>query len=103
MIRRPPRSTLFPYTTLFRSWYRLAIPTLPGRGNASRLGPRDFRERGGAEARRFALLLAAQRLEHLLGGDRHFVDAHAHRVVHRVRDRGRDRKQRSLAALLGTV
>src|SRR5690554_7646864 len=22
MIRRPPRSTLFPYTTLFRSWYK---------------------------------------------------------------------------------
>src|SRR5260221_8746093 len=30
MIRRPPRSTLFPYTTLFRSLYRSepdAIPT----------------------------------------------------------------------------
>src|SRR5258707_12570443 len=27
MIRRPPRSTLFPYTTLFRSW-------TPGLGNA---------------------------------------------------------------------
>src|SRR3712207_8667064 len=26
MIRRPPRSTLFPYTTLFRSW---ASPTDP--------------------------------------------------------------------------
>src|SRR5256885_6134508 len=26
MIRRPPRSTLFPYTTLFRSW----IGTIPG-------------------------------------------------------------------------
>src|SRR2546430_11129161 len=27
MIRRPPRSTLFPYTTLFRSWeYRHAPP-----------------------------------------------------------------------------
>src|SRR2546430_12432225 len=27
MIRRPPRSTLFPYTTLFRSWQRpLASP-----------------------------------------------------------------------------
>src|SRR3712207_8393343 len=26
MIRRPPRSTLFPYTTLFRSWW--AEPTL---------------------------------------------------------------------------
>src|SRR3712207_7287144 len=24
MIRRPPRSTLFPYTTLFRSWQRRA-------------------------------------------------------------------------------
>src|SRR5689334_24319184 len=24
MIRRPPRSTLFPYTTLFRSWSYLA-------------------------------------------------------------------------------
>src|SRR2546422_1408633 len=31
MIRRPPRSTLFPYTTLFRSdriW--IAAPSLPG-------------------------------------------------------------------------
>src|SRR3712207_2703947 len=28
MIRRPPRSTLFPYTTLFRSWY-LAPQPLP--------------------------------------------------------------------------
>src|SRR3712207_7049799 len=25
MIRRPPRSTLFPYTTLFRSWFQLAL------------------------------------------------------------------------------
>src|SRR2546430_13473841 len=41
MIRRPPRSTLFPYTTLFRSWYRhqiyapgfytgYGVKTLPG-------------------------------------------------------------------------
>src|SRR3712207_8927951 len=35
MIRRPPRSTLFPYTTLFRSWER-EIPM-------ARLGePREF-------------------------------------------------------------
>src|SRR2546425_8486161 len=26
MIRRPPRSTLFPYTTLFRSQYQIAQP-----------------------------------------------------------------------------
>src|SRR5256885_11105934 len=25
MIRRPPRSTLFPYTTLFRSWPQLGV------------------------------------------------------------------------------
>src|SRR2546422_9939717 len=31
MIRRPPRSTLFPYTTLFRS-----IDTAPFRGGSSR-------------------------------------------------------------------
>src|SRR3712207_7589206 len=29
MIRRPPRSTLFPYTTLFRSRYRLQREGLP--------------------------------------------------------------------------
>src|SRR5919205_3122712 len=38
MIRRPPRSTLFPYTTLFRSgcpWSRTARTTRP-RGPAAR-------------------------------------------------------------------
>src|SRR3989441_7165089 len=30
MIRRPPRSTLFPYTTLFRSLFRLAADAQPG-------------------------------------------------------------------------
>src|SRR3712207_7653948 len=33
MIRRPPRSTLFPYTTLFRSdfahWYAMPAPIMP--------------------------------------------------------------------------
>src|SRR3712207_6862910 len=33
MIRRPPRSTLFPYTTLFRS-----LPPRPSRGRARRGG-----------------------------------------------------------------
>src|SRR5260370_29347010 len=35
MIRRPPRSTLFPYTTLFRSWRIRLSPT-----NSSRRAPR---------------------------------------------------------------
>src|SRR5258708_12710405 len=57
MIRRPPRSTLFPYTTLFRSWYHdetVTRPTFVSRGyNPTyralmfRLDPRDYyRERG---------------------------------------------------------
>src|SRR5438067_4129441 len=29
MIRRPPRSTLFPYTTLFRSRPIKSVPTMP--------------------------------------------------------------------------
>src|SRR2546428_14086603 len=38
MIRRPPRSTLFPYTTLFRSLQRISTPYdgLPGKGSAFR-------------------------------------------------------------------
>src|SRR5258707_9421743 len=47
MIRRPPRSTLFPYTTLFRSWrISNALPAssvpLDGRGSCgcSELGDR---------------------------------------------------------------
>src|SRR5947199_6845815 len=31
MIRRPPRSTLFPYTTLFRSLHALALEDRAGR------------------------------------------------------------------------
>src|SRR5436190_13765207 len=33
MIRRPPRSTLFPYTTLFRSWGCTAGSTSTGRSS----------------------------------------------------------------------
>src|SRR3712207_9081224 len=34
MIRRPPRSTLFPYTTLFRSLYDLGFSIVATRGTA---------------------------------------------------------------------
>src|SRR2546425_3751024 len=49
MIRRPPRSTLFPYTTLFRS-----LNTLHRRGSRDETlleSPRLWRKRGGVEAR----------------------------------------------------
>src|SRR3712207_8062696 len=45
MIRRPPRSTLFPYTTLFRS--RAARPALALRLGGARAGEDHEREGGG--------------------------------------------------------
>src|SRR2546426_10675375 len=39
MIRRPPRSTLFPYTTLFRSFNITAIVGLRWLTTAGRVGP----------------------------------------------------------------
>src|SRR2546430_13581886 len=45
MIRRPPRSTLFPYTTLFRSQHALAVAENVGHErHVAELGP-DLRER----------------------------------------------------------
>src|SRR2546430_11997249 len=39
MIRRPPRSTLFPYTTLFRSLATMATIPLLGQNFANGIGP----------------------------------------------------------------
>src|SRR3712207_7980262 len=38
MIRRPPRSTLFPYTTLFRSRVEVAAPEIPADRVADGMG-----------------------------------------------------------------
>src|SRR3712207_8593980 len=37
MIRRPPRSTLFPYTTLFRSQQPFGLPPGPTKGQAQQV------------------------------------------------------------------
>src|SRR5260221_9359841 len=37
MIRRPPRSTLFPYTTLFRSWVTGATVARTGKASRTRV------------------------------------------------------------------
>src|SRR5262245_64002317 len=59
MIRRPPRSTLFPYTTLFRSLARL------GHGLARvDLGPGGERARGGVEDAARALRRRGRSEEH---------------------------------------
>src|SRR2546430_5790685 len=62
MIRRPPRSTLFPYTTLFRSNPDLRL--LPkgdtGEGGARRLGL-DNQSAGGASGHRQGAVDEAER------------------------------------------
>src|SRR2546429_9033391 len=47
MIRRPPRSTLFPYTTLFRSHHRIGV--LPGGENQLQFIPKPLAGRGEIE------------------------------------------------------
>src|SRR3712207_7459609 len=49
MIRRPPRSTLFPYTTLFRS---LAVPALALRAARAIPGRGGGQDRAGADRSR---------------------------------------------------
>src|SRR3712207_6863884 len=58
MIRRPPRSTLFPYTTLFRSRGPAILPeaAVPGRQRRALVVPRAAAGRGGAGALRRARL-----------------------------------------------
>src|SRR2546427_8258518 len=50
MIRRPPRSTLFPYTTLFRSPVHPAAPVRDRDGASERVHPRELHRGGPAPA-----------------------------------------------------
>src|SRR5438132_9444224 len=63
MIRRPPRSTLFPYTTLFRSQRRGLGPAMPLEGHARGNRGEGI---GGGEVFRLGLPNRAQLVEHAL-------------------------------------
>src|SRR2546430_6309773 len=66
MIRRPPRSTLFPYTTLFRSKQAACIFTV-GASLAAEAGAEGNKEHGHVQALQYFIL------EH--AGDRDFAGA----------------------------
>src|SRR3712207_8790752 len=71
MIRRPPRSTLFPYTTLFRSFleataFHVGIPEVGMRGGV----PRVPRQRGLIARNAFVGHLPQRPLVHLPREDR---------------------------------
>src|SRR3712207_7876991 len=42
MVRRPPRSTLFPYTTLFRSWFQRTRHIVPNHLVTTNTGTLDL-------------------------------------------------------------
>src|SRR2546430_10431211 len=68
MIRRPPRSTLFPYTTLFRS---LRAPeTLPRDGSRDTILLDDFFDRVVQRHRRHGAHAAARPRDHVVDRDR---------------------------------
>src|SRR5258705_9509607 len=66
MIRRPPRSTLFPYTTLFRSLHTLArIGDLAGnRIGAERIGANSSFRLAGADTYHWHRLASPRSEEH---------------------------------------
>src|SRR5690348_18484734 len=68
MLRRPPQSTLFPYTTLFRSWRRWCHGIPQGGTMAIKDSPTFRRRRVALELRRLregAHLTLEQASEHL--------------------------------------
>src|SRR2546427_3531564 len=81
MIRRPPRSTLFPYTTLFRSELlaplgpQVRVPDVLGRhgGHVARAGGRGVGAYRGVVRRRPARL-AVRRPQSELGHERKFPE-----------------------------
>src|SRR3989475_12165485 len=81
MIRRPPRSTLFPYTTLFRS--RGATPTACGTGQSA-MGPFYCP----ADQKVYIDLGFYETLKNQLGAPGDFAQAYviAHEVGHHVQN-----------------
>src|SRR3712207_9469768 len=66
MIRRPPRSTLFPYTTLFRS----ALPAGVVGGVEAGQQPLQVAVAGDGDAEHLALHAAVEALRHAVGARR---------------------------------
>src|SRR2546428_9475307 len=79
MIRRPPRSTLFPYTTLFRSRVRLA-----------RSGDREWRPERAAQLHRWgrgSSLSDASLVAHPVSPTPRPAKLDERRAMHRIEDR----------------
>src|SRR6266487_5977565 len=113
MIRRPPRSTLFPYTTLFRSRARAGV--VPSAGSTSstfrlvlssctcspaswRGAPVDVRaDLGSRLGNHFARLVV---IDNLSAGDRDYADLREDEPERAANDRGRSAVQWSMVIVM---
>src|SRR2546430_10270664 len=84
MIRRPPRSTLFPYTTLFRSHavagraHAMRAWVIRGTGGLDQLQPADVPDLAGAlEARQVRIALRAADRKSTRPNSRHRQNSYA--------------------------
>src|SRR3712207_8315471 len=68
MIRRPPRSTLFPYTTLFRSELDGRLAPFPGLGRVSSSGEVLAHELFGPPDGETLFLYTLRQVDHLFFG-----------------------------------
>src|SRR3712207_7421269 len=89
MIRRPPRSTLFPYTTLFRSYACCRLRFLPARAAAT---IRRFHSSGTAAGKVCAAAGAYLRADLFLGAKRTgkhqpFIDARSEKQTSEIQSR----------------
>src|ERR1039457_2348269 len=110
MIRRPPRSTLFPYTTLFRSGTGLvgvqdALYAAGGLHGVLFRGPAQLQQYGAAARRQDRLILAASCDVHAYGA--RLVHLHAREpggfALMPPRDRALSTRQRDDAVLIAGV
>src|SRR5476651_2792987 len=100
MIRRPPRSTLFPYTTLFRSRSELVVPLIDGNrliGVFDLDSPRPDRKSTRLNSSHANISYAVLCLKKKNGNPDQQLSAY---VFRRRRDRGRQRAGRHLFFLM---
>src|SRR2546430_5795275 len=95
MIRRPPRSTLFPYTTLFRSeqacpetwtgaisWCSTSAPDLASRLMASWTDRKSTRLNSSHSQISYAVFCLKKKKERITSGERDYVENHLRPPCH---------------------
>src|SRR5690242_20774985 len=78
MMRRPPRSTLFPYTTLFRSFLPVRVTRAGGNGSLSVLETEDGQQLQTTAVATEGKGVVAFRPEHVCRSEEHTSELQSH-------------------------